>query len=111
MKVTNTHSSVLVVAGTPVRPGGTAEIDPTKLERWAQGHAAKLWLKQKLILVEEPAEDEDAGGPDNDTGGDAPSERDQLLARAEELGLTPARTISLSKLRRMIATAERKNEE
>lgn len=48
-KVTNKHDGILNVAGVDVRPGASVEVDDTALKNWANGNAAKQWLKQGLI--------------------------------------------------------------
>lgn len=104
MRVTNKHKGTLVVAGVTIRPGASAEVDDKRLRQWANGNAAKVWMEQGLIVPDGVERDED----DDHGGGSDPSEREQLMARAEGLGLTPARNIGLSKLRRMVAAAEKK---
>lgn len=48
-KVTNKHEGILNVAGVEVRPGKTVEVDETALRQWANGNAAKQWIKGGLI--------------------------------------------------------------
>lgn len=48
-KVTNKHVGILNVAGVEVRPGASVEVDDQALKNWANGNAAKQWLKQGLI--------------------------------------------------------------
>ena len=48
-KVTNKHDAPLNIAGVDVRPGASVEIDDTALKNWANGNAAKLWLKAGLV--------------------------------------------------------------
>lgn len=80
-KVTNNHDAPLNVAGVDVRPGATVEVDEKAFKNWANGNAAKLWLKQGLVVADTEVSVKDA--KDND----AQTERHQLEGRASTLGI------------------------
>lgn len=80
-KVTNKHSGMLGVAGVEVRPGTTVEVDEKAFKNWANGNAAKLWLKQGLVVADTKVSVKDV--KDND----AQTERQQLEGRASALGI------------------------
>lgn len=105
MKVTNKHDAPLNVAGTDIRPGATVDIDAGKYNKWALGNAAKLWIKAGIIVAGEPAAKAEPA-PKEPEGGKEPTEREQLMAEAKELGLNPNATISNVNLKKMIAEAK-----
>lgn len=80
-KVTNNYTGLLNVAGTEVRPGATVEVDKGAFDKWSLGNAAKLWLKQGLVVADTKVSVKDA--KDND----AQTERQQLEGRASALGI------------------------
>lgn len=81
MKVTNNHDAPLNVAGVDIRPKATAEVPDDAFKQWSHGHAAKVWVKQKLITTSGGAKVEDPGDQDNLTA------RQKLEARATEAGV------------------------
>ena len=104
MKVMNKHNAPLNVAGVDIRPGAAAEVPEDRLEKWANGHAAKTWLKLGLIVPAEALEDDtDDDGDDDGAGDDTEAERQKLLAEARELGLNPNVNTGIPKLTAMIA--------
>ena len=80
-KVTNKHTGLLNVAGVEVRPDATVEVNSTAFKNWANGNAAKLWLKQGLVVADTKVDVKDA------KGNDAQTERQQLEGRASALGI------------------------
>lgn len=80
-KVTNKHDGLLNVAGLDVRPGATVEVDDKAFKTWANGNAAKLWLKNGIVVADAKVAVKDVKGNDTQT------ERQLLEGRASGLGL------------------------
>lgn len=106
INVTNNHSGTLNVAGVDISAGGTAAVPEVKLKQWMNGHAAKVWADQGVVTFDGDVSDADE---DNDEGGAEPT-RDELMARARELGLNPNGNTGTDKLKAMIAEAEEEAE-
>lgn len=99
-KVTNNHDAPLNVAGVEVRPGATVEVDKGAFDKWTNGHAAKQWLKQEIITTDAKVDVSKAPEPT------AATEREQLQARADELGIAYSADTSDEDLTNAVAEAE-----
>lgn len=80
-KVTNKHDGLLNIAGVDVRPGATVEVGDKEFKTWANGNAAKTWLKNGIVVADAKVSVKDV------KGNDAQTERQQLEGRASGLGL------------------------
>lgn len=101
-KVTNNHSAPLNVAGVDVRPGATVEVDKGAFDKWTNGHAAKQWLKQGLVVADTKVDVKTVQGDD------AQTERQQLEGRASALGIDFTAETSDEDLLNAVLEAEEK---
>lgn len=118
--VTNNHDGNLSVAGVDITPGATAAVDTIKLKQWLNGHAAKTWVEQEVISIDDDFElDSDDSGDGSEGGGeggegdgdgsdgdDGEDDRDSLVAQANALGIDFHPNTGNKKLKELIEAAQ-----
>lgn len=127
--VTNNHDGNLSVAGVDIMSGATAAVDTIKLKHWLNGHAAKTWVEQKVISIDDDfdldsdddsdddgdssksdgSEDGGEGGEgdgDGSDGDDGEDDRESLIAQANALGIEFPPNTGNKKLKELIEAAQ-----
>ena len=98
--VTNKHNAPMMVAGVEIAPGKTAAVDSKKLEHWSKGNAAKICIEQKIVVVAGSGKEKEA----------KPSEKEQLLEKATELGLVVDEKATIKEIKALISEKEKETE-